>query len=100
MTLPSEILAGIDLKKELRGRYKEDSFFKKIVDSPRDFKNFTVEDGLVYLNDSEGKRLGVPNVLIGKRSVREIAISEAHTILAHLGSRKTLSYLRDHLWWK
>jgi hypothetical protein len=27
-------------------------------------------------------------------------ISEAHSILAHLGLRKTLDYLRDHFWWK
>lgn len=34
------------------------------------------------------------------RTLREIFISEAHSLLAHLGSVKTLSYLRDHVWWK
>ena len=27
-------------------------------------------------------------------------ISEVHSILAHLGTSKTLDYLRDHVWWK
>ena len=33
-------------------------------------------------------------------SAREIIISEAHSILAHLGSAKTLDYLWDYVWWK
>lgn len=41
-----------------------------------------------------------PKVLIQGRSAREIVISEAHSMLAHLGANKTLDYLRDHVWWK
>ena len=33
-------------------------------------------------------------------SAREIIISEAHSMLAHLGAHKTLDYLQDHVWWK
>ena len=32
--------------------------------------------------------------------MEEIIISEAHSLLAHLGASKTLSYLRDYIWWK
>ena len=39
-------------------------------------------------------------ILINERSVRELVISEAHSMLAHLGANKTLDYLRDHVWWK
>ena len=34
------------------------------------------------------------------RNAREVVISEAHSLLAHLGTNKTLNYLWDHVWWK
>ena len=37
---------------------------------------------------------------VGQHTLREILISEAHSLLAHLGMVKTLAYLRDHMWWK
>ena len=44
-------------------------------------------------------------VLVQRRSAREIVISEAHSMLAHLGANKTLDYktldyLRDNIWWR
>jgi hypothetical protein len=44
--------------------------------------------------------LCVPRVTYRDRNIREIIISEAHSILAHLGLRKTLDYLKDHFWRK
>ena len=41
-----------------------------------------------------------PKALVDGRSAHEIIISEAHSLLAHLGTSKTASYLRDHVWWK
>ena len=38
--------------------------------------------------------------MINGRNIHEIIISEAHSVLAHLGANKTLNYLRDHVWWK
>ncbi len=34
------------------------------------------------------------------RSIKEVVIDEAHSLLAHLGTCKTLAYLQDHVWWK
>jgi hypothetical protein len=42
----------------------------------------------------------IPMVMIKGESARGIVISEAHSLLAHLGTRKTFTYLRDHVWWK
>jgi hypothetical protein len=42
----------------------------------------------------------VPKFLINRRSAHEIIISEAHSLLAHLGVAKTIRYLQDHVWWK
>ena len=103
ITLPqmlSEDTNGINLIEEIKGRFAEDQLFKKVLDDPKAFRNFTVKDGLIYLKEQEKELLCIPKVMISERSAREIIISEAHSMLAHLGPSKTLNYLRDHVWWK
>ena len=100
LTHLSECVDGIDLLRQLEGRYGEDEFFRRILEKPRDFKNFRVEGGLVYLKQSGREFLCIPDITHLDRSVREIVISHAHSLLAHLGAFKTLSLLRDHFWWK
>ena len=92
--------AGIDLLKELKGHYQNDTLFKSILDKPKEFRNFEVKDNLVYLKENGKNLLCIPKMIINGRSVHEIIISEAHSILAHLGPNKTVNYLRDHVWWK
>ena len=45
-------------------------------------------------------RLAIPNVKISDQPIREMIIRQAHSILAHLGGHKTLTHLRDQVWWK
>ena len=90
---------SIDLMNELRNRAVEDSFFKTVVEKPREYRNFEVKEGLLYLKEHGHPVLCIPKVMIQRRSAREIVISEAHSLLAHLGTSKTLDYLRDHVWW-
>ena len=92
--------AGIDVLKELRGSYQNDSVFKSIIERPKDFRNFEIIDDLVYLKESGKSLLCIPKMSIKGRNIHEIIISEAHSMLAHLGANKTLNYLRDHVWWK
>lgn len=91
---------GINLLAELRGKFELDPAFKSIMERPKDFRNFVVEEQLVYLKEAEKKVLCIPKVMIQGRSAREIVISEAHSMLAHLGASKTVDYLRDHAWWR
>jgi hypothetical protein len=88
------------LEKELQGKYINDPIFKKIMEKPSDFKNFSVKDGLIYIREHDRDALCIPNIAINGRNIREIVISEAHSLLAHLGTNKTLAYLRDYVWWK
>lgn len=92
--------AGIDLVKELKGNYKDDPLFKTILDNPKEFRNFEIKDSLIYIKMNERKLLCIPKMMINGRNIREIIISEAHSLLAHLGPSKTANYLRDHVWWK
>jgi Integrase zinc binding domain len=92
--------AGVNLLQELCDHYKNDAIFKAIIDRPKDFRNFEVKDGLIYLKLNGKSLLCIPKLLINERSIYEIIISEAHSLLAHLGATKTVNYLKDHVWWK
>jgi len=91
---------GIDLIAGIRNNYSNDVFFAKILEKPKEFKNFAVSEELIYLISNHRKLLCIPKTIVQGRSAREILISEAHSILAHLGATKTIAYLRDHVWWK
>ncbi|QRV93625.1 Transposon Tf2-1 polyprotein [Ceratobasidium sp. AG-Ba] len=52
------------------------------------------------MRKGEDLLLCIPNVKIGERLAREVVITHAHSILAHLGARKTLQWLRTQVWWK
>ena len=100
LSIISQSAQGLDLLTEIRGKYEFDPAFQPIIAKPKDFRNFEVNDQLIYLKTSEKKVLCIPKVVIQGRSAREIVVSEAHSMLAHLGASKTLDYLRDHVWWK
>jgi hypothetical protein len=85
----------------IRRSYAKDTFLQKIIETPKDFRNFIVEDQLIYLKESERKILCIPEkVIVNGHTLREILISESHSLLAHLAASKTYHYLRDHVWWK
>ncbi|KAJ3003961.1 hypothetical protein NUW54_g5037 [Trametes sanguinea] len=91
---------GIDLVGALRGRFGEDEFFGRIQTSPKEYKNFRVDHGLVFIRDQGTEKLCVPDVRVNGRSAREIVTLHMHLLLAHLGAYKTLGLLRDYVWWK
>ncbi|PSR74038.1 hypothetical protein PHLCEN_2v10177, partial [Hermanssonia centrifuga] len=91
---------GVHIPDVVRERYAEDDFFGRILQDPKHYKNFHVENGLVVLQGRDGDRLCIPKILDKGRSVREILISHAHSLLAHLGTYKTFGLLREHVWWK
>ena len=90
-----------DLLELIRLGYNQDLTLKKVKEAPTQFKNFELRDGLLYLKNNRYKLLCIPvNSIINGRTLREVFISEAHSLLAHLSSVKTLAYLQDHVWWK
>ncbi|KAJ3514053.1 hypothetical protein NLJ89_g2594 [Agrocybe chaxingu] len=96
LSVLTESRLGLDLEKEIRNNYGNDPVFRRIMKKPSEHKNFTVNNGLIYMLANSKKLLCIPNILIKGRSAHEIIISEAHSLLAHLGGAKTLFYLRDH----
>ncbi len=83
----------------VRAQYSRDKFFVKILMAPEQHKNYALEDSLIYLKQNGSRVLCIPDIFVQARRLREILISHAHSILAHLGARKTSLYLRDQVWW-
>lgn len=90
---------GFDIPEIIRGKYTDDPFFREITEKPSHFKDFQFEDGLLFMTAGNKRVLCIPNVRENERSVREIIITHAHSILAHLGAKKTLGYLKENVWW-
>ena len=78
----------IDITAELKGRYVEDPFFRVVLEKPKKFRNFELNEGLIYLKENDRRVLCIPKLLVQGRNAREIIISEAHSMLAHLGASK------------
>ena len=52
---------------EIKGRYKEDAFFEKILEMPRAFKNFELtSDGFIRLKLHDRDVLCIPDVKVGE----------------------------------
>ena len=100
--IPLTFLDNDNLLGKIKNNYGKDSFFKLILDDSdaSHYRNFEECDGYIQLRSKERTALCIPNVMVDGRSVREWLIEQAHSLLAHPGTSKTLAYLRDHLWWK
>jgi Integrase zinc binding domain/RNase H-like domain found in reverse transcriptase len=98
--LTTQSTEGTDIVNEIRHNYDGNSLFKPILKNPTQFRNFEIKEGLIYLKEQGKSLLCIPKIIIEGHSAREIIISEAHSVLAHLGANKTLDYLRDHVWWR
>ena len=91
---------GISFPECIRNRYKEDKFFLPILENPEEFTNFSVRNGLVLFVSEGSETIAVPDVRESEQSIREVLIRQAHSILAHLSDEKTVTYMRDQVWWK
>ncbi|KAJ8596232.1 hypothetical protein M405DRAFT_703260, partial [Rhizopogon salebrosus TDB-379] len=98
--LPITYPDQLSLLAEVKGNYKMDPFFKTILDSPKSYQNFEEHKGYIRLRLKDRTPLCIPDILVEGRKLRERLIDQAHSLLAHLGARKTLSYLREYVWWK
>jgi hypothetical protein len=74
----AELIAG------MRNQYHQDPFFQWIMDSPKDYQNFEVNDGLIRIRLKEKILLCIPDIQIKEHTIQEIIISQAHSLLAHL----------------
>jgi hypothetical protein len=98
--LPLTNSQGPNVSHAVKGKYGSDELFKIVIDKPNEHKNFIWKNNLLYIKLENREVLCIPDVTIDNRKLQELLISEVHTLLAHLRPRKTLIYLKDHVWWK
>ncbi|ESK81293.1 hypothetical protein Moror_12139 [Moniliophthora roreri MCA 2997] len=74
----SNATGGIDIRSFIKNKYTDNVFFKKILENPKDFKNFEVtSDGLVYLKHSEySKVFPIAELTRGPKDVPEAEEAE------------------------
>ena len=98
----SEPMAFLDvdgLLGKAKNQYGNDSFFHIILEKSEHYRNFEMSDGYIRLKTKECTAICIPNTQVEGRNIREQLIEQAHSLLAHLGTTKTLAYLHKHLWW-
>jgi hypothetical protein len=57
-------LSGVNVMKEIKGKYLKDTVFSKVVEKPKEHKNFLVKDDLMFINEAGKTLLCIPEVKI------------------------------------
>ena len=89
---------GIKFPKCVRNCYADDEFFVRIIGQPNVYSDFTLADRLIFKRANGAFILCIPDIKTGEWSMHEIVIHHTHSLLAHLGHRKTLALLRMGVW--
>ncbi|TDL14374.1 hypothetical protein BD410DRAFT_693022, partial [Rickenella mellea] len=84
----------------VRVGYQTDALCSKIIAAPDAYSSFSIDDGLLFSKNHFGDPvLVLPRSLLDGRSIPEIVIDSAHSVLGHLGFNKTAEYIRRWYWW-
>ncbi|KAJ3502631.1 hypothetical protein NLJ89_g8798 [Agrocybe chaxingu] len=78
-------------------RYVDDPLFKLVLEEPKNYRHFTVTDGLIFTkNQNNDEVLCLPS---SDRTTITQVINQGHAIVGHFGEQKTSEYLRRWYWW-
>ena len=89
-----------DFMKSVKSGYTADPTFRRILEAPSQYPTFAVRDGLIHTKNRQNVEvLCIPRVLLKRRSLTELVIDQAHTMLGHFGPQKTSEYVRRWFWW-
>jgi len=81
------------IRDEIRKSYREDSFFKPIIENPEQYPLYIIQDnGLMYLHDG---RLCIPD----SKSTRELLLHQHHDNENHFGIGKSYQALSSRYFW-
>ena len=59
---PEEELLG-----EIKDQYHRDPFFKKVLDAPKEFRNFVLKDGIIRVKLHDRTTICIPDIKVGDR---------------------------------
>src|SRR6266436_9603325 len=90
-----------DLIEAMKSGYKLSQIHQEILENPRNFKNFSIKDGLITrLGEGGTTQIVVLKGNYKRKSIQGIILENIHETLGHLGSKKMVEILCRHFWWK
>lgn len=93
-------IEGIDFLEYIQKASKLDNLLSKILDKPNEHPRFEVHDSLVFTRNKHGNTvLCIPTIIYKDKRVTGQVIDQAHNIIGHKGTQKTLEYIRLFYWW-
>jgi hypothetical protein len=96
----TSLVTELDVIGLIRTSYADDEQFGKIIRDLKQYPNYELDEELLYMEEHGRRYLCVPNAKTPDYNVRDLLISHAHSLVAHLGGRKTYAYMRESLWWR
>ena len=98
--LPAKLKLVQNLDKAIREGYPQDTTLSKVFTHPEEHHAFKERDGLLWTTNRMGQEvLCIPRAKVGKRTIVDVIIDNAHQTLGHFGARKTSEYVRRWFWW-
>ncbi|GJE98499.1 polyprotein [Phanerochaete sordida] len=98
--LPQRLAVEEQFFEAVRAGYAADPTFNKIIKNPAHFANYEVRGtDLITKNRAGDDVLCIPRAKLGKKTLTQIVIEHAHTVLGHFGYQKTDQYIRRWYWW-
>ncbi len=98
--LQMKMEGDLDLHNVLQKGYEHDAVCKKVLENPTHHERFRIREGLVeHLNNRGHWVLCVPECKHGRKRLAQIILEHAHTVMQHLGNKKTNEYVRRWFWW-
>src|SRR6266705_1318005 len=83
-----------DLIEAIKSGYKNHWMYEEILGNPRNFPNFSIENGLITRSgNGEQRPVVAPEGTYERKSIRGIILKNIHEMLGHLGPKKTTEYL-------
>jgi hypothetical protein len=96
------------LRTSIISSLESDPLAKKILQNPSAFESFFFADSLLFRLDNDVPKLYIPkgtleqdDIIEGEvsPSIVEFVVNQAHSVLGHMGSSKTLQLIRRTYWW-
>ncbi|QRW20521.1 Transposon Ty3-I Gag-Pol polyprotein [Rhizoctonia solani] len=94
------LVKELDMNEAIANGYQSDKEYAKIVNKPLQFAQFELRDNLLYFTEHSRTYLCIPDTTVGEWHIQTLLISHVHSIVSHLGYKKTYAYMRESLYWK
>ncbi len=99
-SIPMTTMSDDGFLMSVREGYTSDTLFKLVVSSPDEYKQFTMNDGLIFMHNRSGAEvLCIPCAKHNAQSLQGIILDQAHWALGYHGFQWMSEYTCRWYWW-